>query len=402
MSPHITYAEVAKDGQGNLVSTLFDDIYFSKEDGEQESRYVFFEQNNLPQRWQQNQDFTICETGFGTGLNFLIAYHLWQQHGLGNKLTFLTVEKYPLTEEDMRYAWSFFTPELTTIKEPFFIWYNNLTTGLNIFEFQGVELVLWVGDVVEFLPQMAQLNHAVDSWFLDGFAPSKNEGMWQQSLWQAMVAQTAPKGTFATFTAAGFVKRGLQEAGFTIEKIKGYGRKREMLKGKMQPERLKYYLDLSVGIPVKGLPSGLSLESLAECPVSAELLGELLYYADQGTIDYEGETLAEAITEIRGTLEGKYGPLLQQGSYVLKANGQIKSAVLMVNYENMPLVAHIFTAPEVKGRGFAKAVLARGVIGLREAGCSNVMAVITEGNVPSEKVHLSVGFKREASTDAES
>ncbi|HSI28976.1 MAG: FAD-dependent 5-carboxymethylaminomethyl-2-thiouridine(34) oxidoreductase MnmC, partial [Methylophilus sp.] len=73
-----------------------------------------------------------------------------------------------------------------------------------------------------------------DAWFLDGFAPSKNPEMWQSPLFDCMARCSRPGTTFSTFTSAGFVRRGLQGAGFHVKKKTGYGAKREMLSGEWQ------------------------------------------------------------------------------------------------------------------------------------------------------------------------
>ncbi len=92
----------------------------------------------------------------------------------------------------------------------------------------NVSLTLLFGDISEVLPS---LHARVDAWFLDGFDPAKNPAMWSDRLYQQMARLTASQGTFATFTAAGKVRRGLQTAGFEVQKVKGFGRKREMLRG---------------------------------------------------------------------------------------------------------------------------------------------------------------------------
>lgn len=95
-------------------------------------------------------------------------------------------------------------------------------------------LDLWFGDINELTGKLDEsLNQKVDAWFLDGFAPAKNPDMWTQNLFSTMARLARPGGTLATFTSAGFVRRGLQEAGFTMQKRKGFGRKREMLCGVM-------------------------------------------------------------------------------------------------------------------------------------------------------------------------
>jgi tRNA 5-methylaminomethyl-2-thiouridine biosynthesis bifunctional protein len=232
MNKCITYAEVSQNDDGNLFSTQFNDIYFDKDDGYQESLHVFFKTNDIPNRWAGNDDFTIFETGFGTGLNFLIAQSLWAKHGGNKKLHFASVEKYLLTEKDMEYAWQYFPAELTTNKEEFFSQYKNLTNGLNILEFGDIKLSLFVGDIEEFLPEISTKIGLIDSWFLDGFAPSKNPEMWQESLCNTMIKNTVKNGTFSTFTVAGFVRRGLRDAGFEVEKVAGIGHKLEILRGR--------------------------------------------------------------------------------------------------------------------------------------------------------------------------
>jgi tRNA U34 5-methylaminomethyl-2-thiouridine-forming methyltransferase MnmC len=70
-----------------------------------------------------------------------------------------------------------------------------------------------------------------DAWFLDGFAPSRNPDMWSLELMQALFDKTRSGGSFATYAAAGFVRRNLQAAGFTVDRRPGFAGKREMLRG---------------------------------------------------------------------------------------------------------------------------------------------------------------------------
>ncbi|MCV2514421.1 MnmC family methyltransferase, partial [Leclercia pneumoniae] len=100
-----------------------------------------------------------------------------------------------------------------------------------------VTLDLWLGDINALTETLDDsLNQKVDAWFLDGFAPAKNPEMWNDNLFSAMARLVRPGGTFATFTCAGFVRRGLKEAGFSVQKVKGFGRKREMLVGVMEQD----------------------------------------------------------------------------------------------------------------------------------------------------------------------
>lgn len=222
---------------GQPYSTRFGDVYFSTDSanpqqGIAETRYVFLQHNQLESRWKHLEQpiFTITETGFGTGLNFLCACKLWLETAPHHaRLHFISVEKYPLTLQDMQQAhrnW----PDFQALSEALLKQYNGLPTGLHRLSlFSGrVQLTLAIGDIASMLPQ---LHAPVDAWFLDGFSPAKNPDMWQPQLYQHMARLSHGQTTFATFTSAGFVRRGLAEHGFITHKANGYGRKREMLFG---------------------------------------------------------------------------------------------------------------------------------------------------------------------------
>lgn len=217
---------------GQPYSTSFGDIYFSSDSGLDESRHVFMRHNQLPQRWQalESDSFTIAETGFGTGLNFLCAWQAWMQHAPASaRLHFVSLEKYPLSRADLAQALALW-PQLQHECEQMLGQYANLCPGWHklVFEHGRVNLTLIIGDVQQVLPQ---LRASVDAWFLDGFAPAKNPDMWQPALFSQMARLSHAGSSFATFTSAGMVRRGLQDAGFEVKKVAGFGRKREMLCG---------------------------------------------------------------------------------------------------------------------------------------------------------------------------
>jgi len=205
-----------------------EDGYYAQGSGLAESEYVFLQHNNLPQAWQDKSQFTVLETGFGTGLNFLLTWQLWLQTAeKGARLNFISVEKYPLTKADLQQtlvAW----PPLAKLTQRLLEAYPVLVDGYHRLEFEGVTLTLLLGDVREVLPSLVA---SADACYLDGFNPAKNPSMWQQES-LALVAEKLKIGaTFATFTAAGHVRRALQAVGFEVKKDKGFGKKREMLYG---------------------------------------------------------------------------------------------------------------------------------------------------------------------------
>lgn len=222
---------------GQPYSTRFEDVYFSTsadnpQQGPLETEYVFLKHNQLAERWQHlsESSFTIAETGFGTGLNFLSACRLWLSMAPKSAcLHFISTEKYPLTQAQMQQAHANWE-DLSAISQAFLLQYTSLPNGVHRFIlFAGrIQLTLHIGDIQSTLPN---LNTQVDAWFLDGFAPAKNPDMWQPALFAHMAHLSHNQTTFATFTSAGVVRRALQAHGFSVHKASGYGKKREMLYG---------------------------------------------------------------------------------------------------------------------------------------------------------------------------
>lgn len=201
------------------VSVQFDDPYFSLEDGMAETAHVFLGGNDLPERFVDG--FHVAELGFGTGLNFLVTLKAFRESGCEGVLRFTSFEAYPLGMADLRAALGAF---------------EGLPDALDAVEFPvaldgpDFELRVIVGDARETLPAW---KGAADAWFLDGFSPAKNPELWSPELMAEVGKHTVARGTAATYTAAGFVRRGLSDAGFNVERIKGYGRKRHMTRGTM-------------------------------------------------------------------------------------------------------------------------------------------------------------------------
>lgn len=216
-------------------ASRFGDVYFSREGGLAETRHVFLGGCGLPEAWQSSQAFTVGELGFGTGLNFLTTWELWRRTKRpGTRLHYVAVEGYPLDRAALvacLEAW----PELKPLTRGLLRVYPEPQAGFHrLFpvadgESNGdVHLTLLCGDAAEVL---AQLEADVDAWFLDGFSPEKNPDMWTSAVF-AEVARVSHAGTrLATYSAAGDVRRGLDAAGFSVEKATGFGKKREMLRG---------------------------------------------------------------------------------------------------------------------------------------------------------------------------
>jgi tRNA 5-methylaminomethyl-2-thiouridine biosynthesis bifunctional protein len=222
---------------GQPYSTQFDDVYFSTnpdnpQQGIAETDYVFLKHNDLAERWRQlcTNTFVIGETGFGTGLNFLCACKLWLETAPTNaRLHFISTEKYPLTLAQMQQAHAIWG-DLSLVSQALLAQYGALPNGVHrLTLFSGrILLTLHIGDIQTALPQ---IHTHMDAWFLDGFAPAKNPEMWQPDVFAHMARLSHTETTFATFTSAGLVRRGLLAHGFMVKKASGFGRKREMLFG---------------------------------------------------------------------------------------------------------------------------------------------------------------------------
>lgn len=215
---------------GTPVSSRFDDPYFSLGSGLAETAHVFLAGNDLPARFQPG--FAIAELGFGTGLNLLAALEHWPGPLAGEgALSFTSFEAFPMAPADMARA-----------LEPFDLPLAGALVGAwaatngpeRRFTLPGAEVTVIIGDARETLPGWTG---QADAWFLDGFSPAKNPELWGEALMAEVARHTAPGGSFATYTAAGHVRRALEAAGFAVSRSPGFGRKRHMSHGRLEPRR---------------------------------------------------------------------------------------------------------------------------------------------------------------------
>jgi len=227
----IRYAKIIWD-KNTPKSLYFDDFYFSSRSGIQESLYNFIKHNNLKSRFStllDNQEFNIFETGFGSGLNFLLTLKVWQKYvNKQSKLNFISVEKYPLLKEDLSKIIKLF-PEV--FNQSFLDLYR-IKSGLNIIHInKSITLYLVIDDVCNLNNYSDIFENKINAIYLDGFSPSKNSEMWQDYLFIYLARYSDTKTTFATFTSSSMVRKLLQKNGFIVKKDKGFGRKREMMFG---------------------------------------------------------------------------------------------------------------------------------------------------------------------------
>lgn len=204
------------------ISRRFDDPYFSLHDGLAETRHVHLAGNDLPARLAPG--FHIAELGFGTGLN-LLATLIAAQNAPG-PIHFTSFEAFPLSAPEIARALEHF-PQVRAVADPFLaVW----SAGQTRFALGPLQVEIVIGDARQTLPLWPG---RADAWFLDGFSPARNPELWSDDLMATVARHTSPGGTFATYTAAGHVRRALETAGFVVERRPGHGRKRHMTAGHM-------------------------------------------------------------------------------------------------------------------------------------------------------------------------
>ena len=287
--------------KGTLYSNVYDDVFFHDGNGLDETDYVFLQGNQLRERLPK-EDLKVGELGFGTGLNFLLTWKLWRETGRkhGRRLTFISCEKHPLSLDILEKSHSQF-PQLKEFSSQLREKWPPVKTGFHLLEFEEgqVALLLLFGDCFE---SLKKFEGKVDAWFLDGFSPAKNKDMWSEDVFKHMAWHSHENTTLATFTAAGFVRRGLQEVGFEIERIKGFGYKKHMTVGAYKGH-VKDRLHLA--------PWFRSPEMLNPCPVAvigAGMAGlNMAYYLERAgysvtVFESENEIAAKASGNKRGMM----------------------------------------------------------------------------------------------------
>ena len=220
---------------GTPVSAAYGDVYHSAAGGPAQARHVFLAGNGLPARWQGRARFSILETGFGLGLNFLTTWHAWRNDPQASaELAFISLEKHPFSAPDLAVAHAVW-PEYAELAAELRAAWPDLTPGAHGLSLDGgrVQLRLCFGDAQELLPTLAV---AVDAFYLDGFSPARNPDMWSPGVCAQLASKALPGATLATWSVAGSVRRALQSAGFSVGKQPGFAGKRQMLVGARAPD----------------------------------------------------------------------------------------------------------------------------------------------------------------------
>jgi tRNA 5-methylaminomethyl-2-thiouridine biosynthesis bifunctional protein len=221
--------ELAPDG--TPVSERYGDVYHSIAGGHAQARHVFLGGNGLPVRWRGRASFSLFETGFGLGLNFMATWLAWRSDPQrSGRLEFISVEKHPFSAADLaqaHLAWPEFAPLSTALCAA----WPELVPGEHRIDLDEgcVVLRLLFGDACEI---MASLDASVDAIYLDGFSPAKNPELWSPAVCRQLARLVHPETTLATWSVAGSVRRALAAAGFEVARCPGFAGKRQMLSGR--------------------------------------------------------------------------------------------------------------------------------------------------------------------------
>jgi len=218
---------------GQPYSKRYGDVYYSRSGGLSESEYVFIQCNNLIERFKNSQRFIIAEAGFGTGLNFIATCRQWLDHAPDNAvLYYVGIERHPVSPTDIKRLsdeWN----ELEPLYSDLLSQYPPAIEGSHsLWLFDGrVKLNLEFLDIHDAL---TGCRFRADAWFLDGFDPRSNAAMWDDESIKKIALHSKRGTSLTTYTAAGHVRRRLEDAGFKVTKVKGHEKKREMITASLQ------------------------------------------------------------------------------------------------------------------------------------------------------------------------
>ena len=247
-----------------IYSKSYNDIYFDKLNGPQETEHVYLNTNNLTKKFKNKQKFVIAEIGFGTGLNFILTWKLWKENRKTNgSLTYISFENAPLSKKDIERVYKKFKKLdgysrflLKNIPE------RCKSTHRIFIKADNINLILIYDDITSLI----NFNFKADTWFLDGFSPKKNPLVWTDKLFKQLYNFTNLDGSLSTFSVAGHIRRGLLKAGFKVSKVSGYGNKKEISyafkKDLISSYQYKFSCEKKIG-PVAIIGSGISGASLA-------------------------------------------------------------------------------------------------------------------------------------------
>lgn len=295
---------------GTPAATDFDDIYFSTDGGLAETETVFLRGCGLPSAWQNRDRFVIAELGFGSGLNFLAAWKLWDEtKSPQSRLHFISIEKFPFDEAQLEKALSAW-PILSAYSKKMIAAWPGRVKGFHRLHFDDVTLTLIHDDIA---PALNALDAQVDAWFLDGFSPSKNPDMWAPNIMHKIAKLSAPAARLATFTVAGSVRSALNDAGFETKKEEGFGRKRHRLEARFSGKMQEIKTDITPSI----IGAGIAGASLVKAFARRGIIPSIYHDPDHPAASHNAAALIKPRLDLQDRPESRF--FLASYLYALQA-----------------------------------------------------------------------------------
>tara|TARA_R110001599_G_scaffold150929_2_gene335250 strand:- start:119663 stop:120439 length:777 start_codon:yes stop_codon:yes gene_type:complete len=231
---------ITKDGSSTLYSNTYNQYFHNPNGSVSESKYVFFETSNVPDALVQNEEVTIFETGFGTGLNFLLLLDYSLSRECTSKVEFHSVEAFPISADEaekLNYASFSDFEELEPVLRNIF---TDLKKGMNIIKplpDVDVTLFLFIGKFEDFKGEGVQ----ADFFFHDAFSPEVNEELWTKETFERLKELGKEDSVLSTYCAASKARAAMAVTGWKLAKARGALGKREMTIASLSENNLADY-----------------------------------------------------------------------------------------------------------------------------------------------------------------
>lgn len=212
--------QITSDGSQTIYMEELDETYHSSHGAIQEARHVFI-QNGIVEFFQDNNELSIFEMGFGTGLNALLT----QIHAeeTKKKISYFGIEAYPV-EDDLLQKINYVEQIGEVAKMPFkqihAARWDEMISISPYFE------LFKIHEKIEKLSK--EFDGKMDLIYYDAFGPRAQSAMWEPTILSRMYELLKDKGVLVTYCAKGQVKRDLRDLGFEVKSLPGPPGKREM------------------------------------------------------------------------------------------------------------------------------------------------------------------------------
>lgn len=211
--------ESTADGSNTLYIPELKEHYHSTNGARQEALIVYID---AALKQIQKDEINVFEVGFGTGLNALLTSNYALENRV--KINYYSIEAYPISLDlVISLNNTINKEEQENYKKIHEATWNTLVEIHPYFEICKIHEKLNILDISPYL-------NKIDCIYFDAFAPSVQEDMWTEDIFNKMYTICSLNGVLSTYCAKGEVRRRMQRAGFTIERLPGPPGKREILR----------------------------------------------------------------------------------------------------------------------------------------------------------------------------